>query len=107
MRVFEENYGVHVFDVRVMNVVEDMMSSNVPTFNSRAACLRYIRVGKMIIKHRGVLLLFLKLDRDAQVAKTLGSTPTDNSYHYIFSEENLPLITQAADSCVMNDQTSA
>lgn len=58
----------------MMDIVGDMMSSNVSGANSGATYIRRSTVGKMKIKHQGVLLFLVKLSEDAATEKTFGKT---------------------------------
>lgn len=50
--MFEEDYGVRLPDAGTTDIVEDMTSLKFLATNSIATYTRYIRVGKVMIKHR-------------------------------------------------------
>lgn len=56
-RAVKERYSVHSIDVRIRDIVEDMMPSNGLTVNSGATRIRYILAGKVMMTHQGVLSL--------------------------------------------------
>lgn len=53
-RAFGETYCVRFVDVRMMDILGDTMSSNILAGIARRTSIRYITVGKMIIKQTGV-----------------------------------------------------
>lgn len=76
-RSFNENYGVHFFDVRIIDILEDMMFSSFLAGNFRVTYVSYISVVMMIIRHEGVRLFLVKLDKNASAAKILVITRLD------------------------------
>lgn len=87
--------------MRITCIVEDMIASNLLTTSSRATYIRCIIVGKMMVKHQGLLPLYDKLGNDAPAAKTLGTTTRVDPRLYISSEEDMPFMILAADAFVM------
>lgn len=75
--------------------------------NSRAIYVRYIIVGKMIIRNRGLLSLPIDLEKDASAARKLGIKQRDDPALYISSVENILLMIQAVDEFFKNDQKPA
>lgn len=51
-RAHGEDYCATFFDVRILNIVEDVKSFNVLGSNYIATYIRYVLVHKMIIKHQ-------------------------------------------------------
>lgn len=56
-RAFEENYSVCIVDERMTDITEDMNFSNYLPVSSGVTYLRYTTVGKIMIKHNGLLHL--------------------------------------------------
>lgn len=52
MMVFGEDHAVPFVDVHIVDLLDDMMSSNFPTTNSETVYVRYIRVSEKMIKHK-------------------------------------------------------
>lgn len=77
---------VRFVDVHKMDVVEDILSSNILACNCRAAYLRIMNVCKMKIRNYDAFHLLLKLDRHALVEETLGTRHLDGRKLYVFSE---------------------
>lgn len=69
-----------------------MLFSNFLATNSRATCVRYIRVIKLMMKKQGLLLLLEILDKDALEAKTVGITDLDEPSLYVSFEKDTFLI---------------
>lgn len=76
--------------MRIMGTMEDIISSNILDSNSIAVYIRYIRVGKMIIKDLVAFLLLYELGKDALAARILDMTHLDSASLYISYEENTP-----------------
>lgn len=60
-KIFKEKHGVHVAKMPIMDVMDDMMPSNFLSENSKVC---HIRVGKMVVKHKRALLMFLILCKE-------------------------------------------
>lgn len=73
-RPFALYCDVRFVDVRIKNIVKYMPSSMFLAASFRATSMRYIRAGKMMISHQGVLPLLLKLNNDALAEIMLGIT---------------------------------
>lgn len=78
MRAFEKDYGVYLFDLCLTDIVENTMSSKFFADNCRAAQKRYVRVGKMTIKHQDVIRLLGKLRKHDTAAENTGITLVDD-----------------------------
>lgn len=50
-RVIRKSYDVHLVDVPLMDIWEDVMSLNFLAARSRMICTRCVRVGKMMINY--------------------------------------------------------
>lgn len=98
VRAFDENYAVSFVDASVLDIDDDMTSSNFMAANSKTSFARYISVDKMMMKNEGIMLLFVGFAMDALVVKTLGNTQLEVPHLYISFEEDVFLITQATDS---------
>lgn len=103
MSAFGESYGVRFVGVLVLDIVEDMMFSNILSSNSGDTYIRHIRVGRMKVKHQGMLPLLAKLCIGDQVRKNSGITQLDHANIYISCEEYILLVIHAADEFVNND----
>lgn len=101
-QAFEEHYAVRFIDVNIMDVVEDTLPSKILAGICRAIYIRYIRVGKKLIKHQGVSFLLLKPGKDTLAAKTLGITQRDDQSLYNSSEIDILYMFQATDAIVKN-----
>lgn len=73
-KTFGENYFIRFVDLCMMNIVTDVMPSNVLSANPRATYSSYIRVVEKMKKHRIVLSLLVNLPSDAPAAKTLAAS---------------------------------
>lgn len=85
-RVFGESFGVRFVGVRILDVVEDMLSLHFLASSSRETCIRYIKGGKIMFKYQSVFPLPEKLDKDGLVARTIGITHLDGRRRYTSSE---------------------
>lgn len=63
---FEQNYIASLANACVLDIVDDIMSSNILAANSKAISARYIRVIKMTIRNKNVLLLVVSVVMDFQ-----------------------------------------
>lgn len=104
---FEEDYDVCFMGVHIIDILEEMVSSCLLAAKSIGTYVRYIKVATMIRKHQGGLSIPLKLSKDAQEATTFRITLFDDKSFYISSEEDILLITQAADAFDKNHHKSA
>lgn len=100
IRPFKENHGMCIVAMLVIDIVVDIISSGFLAANSRATYVRYIRVGKIMIKPKEVLPLIMNLDGNAPVVKTLGITHIDYTSRYISSEEKVILMYQAIEKFI-------
>lgn len=83
-RTFQENFGVNLVGVRIVNIVEDTMSSKFLAAYFRAIYIRYTIVGKILTKHLGVLSHFLMLKMHPSAMKSLFWTHLVDLGLYIF-----------------------
>lgn len=90
-------------DVRVVDMVQIMMSSNYLAFNSRATYLLYIGVGKMTINHEGVRPFLERLGKAARAAKILGTTHLDDQVLYISPEKMVLFMIHVANGLVSSE----
>lgn len=100
---FKEDYVLCFVDVRIRGILEDMKFSDFLAANLRAAYIRYIGVGKIIVENQVVLSLLAKLGKDAKMPQSLGITHFNNPIVYICSEEDVLLIIQVGDGLNEND----
>lgn len=106
-RAFEEDYGVHLVNMRIVDILEEMTYANFLGTNSKAAHLRYIRDGKMMLNHQRTLSLFVKLVKCLPAAKTIGITHLVDLSLYTFSEEEIVLMIQPTDTFLKKDHETA
>lgn len=106
-RELEEDFAVRFFYVRIKNILEGMMPSNIFSENSRLTHLRYITVSQMMIKYKGVLRLLLELAMDYPASTTLGISYLDDSGLFISFEDDILGMIEAADTFVKNDHKPA
>lgn len=104
---FEEKYDIRFDDVRILDIVEDMMSFNNLSAYSRATNICCIGVCKVKIEKQGVLSLLGKLGKDATAAKTVCITQLDDPSLYTSSKEYILLMNEAADAFVKSDHELA
>lgn len=71
-RAFNEKYGVRFVGVRMMDVSDDLTSSNFLVAYFRAAYVRYIRTRKVMVNQKCVVSLLMNLGRDEPTGKTMG-----------------------------------
>lgn len=70
-----------------------MKTSTLLAASSTATYKRYIIVGKIMIKHQGVLLLLVNLDREAPTAKIHGTMHLVDRRLYISFDKDILFIT--------------
>lgn len=85
-QALEIGRGVRFIDVRIIDIVKDMIFSNLLTNHSWTAYVRYITVSIMIMKHQDLLARLVKLRRKALSARTLGITELDDISLYTTSK---------------------
>lgn len=102
-RAFEGDYGVRFVDVGITPIVKNMTSAYFSAANSEATHIRFITVGKMIIKRQAVLLLPKKLGRGVSAAKALSITYCDDSGLYISYQKDIFLIVQTVHASFNKD----
>lgn len=105
-RTSVEYCGVWFADVRILDIVEDMMFSKILATASRATYIRYFKVWKMQVESQGALPLLQKLYKDVLAAKTFATTNLDDPSLYVFYEEDIHHLIQAVDAIVKNNHTS-
>lgn len=88
VQLFREDYRLRFLNVRILEIVQEMIFSNILSTDSRATYLRYCKVPKMMMKNQGVLSLFWRLGQNPPAAKTLAITHLDGPRLYIFFEAN-------------------
>lgn len=84
-----------------------MMYSNLFAVNTSATYIRHVRVGKMIIKHQSVVFHLLRRLKGRLAVSALGIMHFKHSSIYIFSAENVHLMSQSPDGFVKNDYEPA
>lgn len=84
-------------DVRITDILENMMFSNFMVANSRATYRRHNTGREMMINHQGVLPRFLELDDDALAAKTFDITHIADPCLYFYFEEDILFMSQDSD----------
>lgn len=67
-QVFKADYGVRFVNVRVLDIVEAIKSSNLLSSNSRATYVHYLKDGKRIMKSKAVLPRLRKVGENAPAA---------------------------------------
>lgn len=60
-RLLEREHALGFFYVLIVDIVEDWRASVFFSTNSRETSIRYVALGKMMLKHQSVLLYFVKL----------------------------------------------
>lgn len=91
---FQKRLWSHLIDVRIMEILEDIMSSKLLSANFIETYKRYITVGRTTIKHQGLLFLLVKIDKKAPAVLTLGITHRDDPSFYTVSEKDSLIVTQ-------------
>lgn len=87
----------------MMDVVEDMMYSNVLAGNFEATYKRYIRISRMMIEHQDILRLPVKVSEDPTATVPLGDTHFHEPNLYVSSQEQNFLRNQSTSALVIND----
>lgn len=87
-----KNYEGHFVNVCRLEKVEDMLSSNFLRAKSIATNVCYIKVGRMMMKNKGVFPSLEKLGKDRPATKTLSITYLDNLDLYVSSEKDIYLM---------------
>lgn len=103
VRAPREGYGVRFVDVRITDIVEDMMFSNFLAANSTATYIRYLKVCKMIIFYQDMLSSLSKLFKDAPAAKPIVVIDCNNPSICMSSKADILLMIQASDAFLKND----
>lgn len=65
---------MYLFDMRIMDICHDNISSNLLTVIFRASYVRYIRVDKKIIKRKDSLLRHIDMSKKGQSREVYGTT---------------------------------
>lgn len=99
---FEKDYEVRLFNALVLEIVDEMMSSNFSTTSSKAIYRRYIPADQMKIKTEAVLPLLVGFILNAEMSKTLGITHLDNFELHIFTNYDNLRIIRATDEFMKN-----
>lgn len=102
-RWFEEDDAVRFVTARVLDTVDDIISSNFLAANSKPTYPRYIFISKMMIKKGDILPLLVSLFMDALVLETLGIKHLDDPGINILTDEDILFMIWATDSDVKND----
>lgn len=105
--MFEEDYGLHLVEVRITNIVDDIMSSSFSAANFRATYARWFRVSEMIFKRKYLISMPLNLGLDPPSTRVLGITYLDILCNHISCDVDVVLMIQAADVILTNDQEPA
>lgn len=87
----------------ILEIAEEMISSNVLPASSRISYVRYIQAGKIVIKNQSVLVFLAKLGRNAPAARTLHITHPNDDSLYIFVAVDIFLMIEATDAFLMNE----
>lgn len=77
-RAIKDDYTKNFVDVRIFNILEDIMSSNFFDANFRATYVRYVIVSMMVMKNQGVLPLLGTLEKDTLAAEIHGKPHIDD-----------------------------
>lgn len=107
MQTCEEHYAVPFVNARVLDIMDEMMSSNFLAVSLRESYAHYCHVAKMVIKNEGVLPLLVDLVMVVSVVKMLSITHLDDLGLFISTEEGIFLLAQAAKASVKNDHQPA
>lgn len=102
-RAFQKDYVLRSVNVHATDIVEDIMFSNFFAVNSGATYICYLRVSKIMIKHKRLHPSVANLGEDAPAAGTVRITHLGDGSFHTFSEENSLLMSQTADRFVKND----
>lgn len=73
-RAIDKHDTVCFWNVCILNIVDDMILSNILGENSKATYARNIYVFKVKIKNKGALSLLVIISMDARVARSLSVT---------------------------------
>lgn len=104
---FGEEDVVHFVHVRIVDIEENMMSSNVLAANSRATYIRFSKASRKMIRNQEVLSRLIKLDKEAPTAKILDITQLNYRSLYISSKEDILFMVQVSDAVVKNERKPA
>lgn len=106
-RVRKKGRVLCIVDVRIIEIVDDMMCSKFLAATSRAPYVGYIMIGKRIMRHNDVPRSLIHLCKDAPVLMTPGLTHTDDPSIHTSYEVNILLNIKAADALVKNSHNHA
>lgn len=90
-------------NARVPDIVHGMILSNLLSADSRATYVRYIRVGKIMIKNGVVLPMTVSPATDVLLVKTMGISHLDDPVLHTSMGENVLVMIEAADLLEEND----
>lgn len=100
----KEDCGIRFVDMRIIDIVGDIMSSNFFAEKFKAAYKRFITGGRMMIRQQSVLPLLGKLGKNAPLEKTLKIIHIDGSTLDMSSKNNIVFVNQITIQFVKNDQ---
>lgn len=86
--------------MRIIDIMEDVMSSIFSAARPRKTYIRYVTVARMMINHQDTLVLLLKLVEIGPALRTLRITHLDSPVLYSSFEEHILLMTQNGDTFV-------
>lgn len=78
--------GGRFVDVRILDIVENIIYPNVLAANSKVTHLCYNRVGKIRMKYRDVHPFLCNLSKDTPVARAFGVTHHNDPRVYLSSK---------------------
>lgn len=106
-RELEEDYVVHLVFVRIIDILEDFLSSCFLEINSKATYTHYIRLVIMMNNQQGVIALLVKTGKKPQWQRLLASSTLMIQASTCFSEKGILLLIPAAEYFVKNYDTPA
>lgn len=103
LRMFGENYTVCFVDVRIMSIVDEMMSLNIFTAGSESNYARYILDCKIIITLQVISAMIVNLRKTSEVFRTKRMKHGDEAMLYNTSEQNILLMVYAVEASEINN----
>lgn len=78
LTAFKENCRIRLVDVRIMSIMENIVSSNRLATSSCPTDTHYMKVIKMMLKQQGVQPLLLKHGKEVQLTNNVDTTYLDD-----------------------------
>lgn len=104
---FKDWHGIYFVKIRMTGFPEDMMHPKLLSVNCKRPTYAALELAKVMRNHQGVLRLLFRLRKDVPVTKAVLITDNWDRGLYLYSENHVLLLTQAAVAFVKSDGNAA